>query len=46
LRNETLWVQVVAEVLGRNSGVNLEAFVEERRRLHSLAEVKRLADSS
>lgn len=37
LRNETAWVQVVAEVMGRNSGIDLEAFVEERRRRLQIA---------
>jgi hypothetical protein len=32
LRNECVWVQVVGEVLGRNSGISLEQYVEERQR--------------
>jgi len=39
-RNEAAWVQVVAEVLGKNSGVNLEFFVAERKRLSNIAELK------
>jgi len=40
MRNETAWVQVVAEVLGKNSGIDLEHFVEERRRQLKLQELK------
>jgi len=32
-RNENIWVQVVAEVLGKNAGVDLEAFVKARQKL-------------
>lgn len=32
-RNENVWVQVVAEVLGKNSGIDLEAFVQRRKEL-------------
>lgn len=35
-RNENTWVQVVAEILGKNSGVDLTAFVKERQRLQNI----------
>ena len=40
LRNETIWVQVVAEILGKNSGINLEAFVKERQKLINLKQLE------
>lgn len=40
LRNESAWVQVVAEVLGKNSGVDLSAFVHKRQQLLNLAKLK------
>ena len=40
MRNETAWVQVVAEVMGRNSGIDLQAFVEERQRRLRLSSMK------
>ena len=40
LRNESAWVQVVAEVLGKNSGVDLSAFVKERQRLLNVAKLR------
>lgn len=40
LRNETTWVQVVAEVLGKNSGVDLEAFVKERQRIMNVKQLE------
>lgn len=39
-RNESVWIQVVAEVLGKNSGVNLEEFVKERQRLQNIDYLK------
>lgn len=39
-RNETVWVQVVAEVLGKSTGIDLERFVEERKRLQRISDVK------
>jgi len=30
LRNETVWVQAIAEVIGRNVGINIGDFVEAR----------------
>jgi len=42
LRNEAVWVQVVAEVLGKNSGVDLSAFVEERIRLQNIETIKQI----
>lgn len=41
LRNETVWTQVVAEVLGKNSGVDLAKFVEERQRLQNIKQLER-----
>ena len=41
-RDETVWVQVIAEVLGKNSGVNLESFVKERQRKMRVNELKEL----
>ena len=39
LRNETVWVQAVAEVIGKNiKGINLEAFVDQRRQLNNIKE--------
>lgn len=40
LRNESAWVQVVAEVLGKNSGVDLSAFVQKRQQLLNLAKLR------
>lgn len=40
LRNETVWTQVVAEILGKNSGVNLAKFVEERQRLQNIKQLE------
>ena len=40
LRNETVWVQVVANVLGKNSGIDLEHFVSERKRQLNILDVK------
>lgn len=40
LRNETVWVEVVANVLGKNSGINLEGFVNERKRLLNIENIK------
>ncbi len=40
LRNETVWTQVVAEVLGKNSGVDLAGFVEERQRLMNVKQLE------
>ena len=39
-RNENVWVQVVAKVLGKNSGIDLGAFVEERQRLQNIEKLK------
>ncbi len=39
-RDENTWVQVVAEVLGKNSGIDLGAFVEERQRLQTIEKLK------
>lgn len=40
LRNETVWIQVVANVIGKNTGIDLEQFVEERQRLQNVAGLK------
>jgi len=42
LRNETVWTQVVAEVLGKNSGVDLAGFVAERQKLSNINQLERL----
>jgi len=39
LRNESLWVQVVANVIGKNTGINLDQFVQERQRLQNVAKL-------
>jgi len=39
-RDESTWVQVVAEVLGKNSGVDLGAFVKERQRLQNIEKLE------
>ena len=39
-RNENIWVQVVAEILGKNSGVDLSAFVNERQKLQNVGKLK------
>ena len=46
MRNEAAWVQVVAEVIGKNTGIRLEEFVEERRRQMKVAELKQLKEKS
>jgi len=39
-RNENMWVQVVAEVLGKNSGIDLSSFVKERQRLQNMEKLQ------
>ena len=39
-RNENVWVQVVAEVLGKNVGIDLGAFVAERQRLQNIEKLE------
>ena len=39
-RDENVWVQVVAEVLGKNSGVDLNMFVKERQRLQNIEKLE------
>ena len=39
-RNENVWVQVVAKVLGKNSGIDLEAFVEKRQQLQEIERIR------
>jgi hypothetical protein len=41
LRNETVWTEVVAHVIGRNIGVDLTKFVEERQRQIRVMELKK-----
>ena len=44
MRNETIWVQAVAEVLGKSSGIDLGKFVESRQRMlqiESLEEIEK-----
>lgn len=45
VRNETVWVQVVAEVLGKNSGIDLQGFVQQRQRLQKVVELKKISES-
>jgi hypothetical protein len=40
LRNETIWTEVVAQVIGRNIGIDLQRFVEERQRLQRVKALK------
>jgi hypothetical protein len=42
LRNETVWVQVVAEVIGKSTGVDLERFVEARKLLDRKIDTKNI----
>ena len=39
-RNENVWVQVVAEVMGKTSGIDLTAFVKERQRLQNMEKLQ------
>lgn len=41
LRNETIWTEVVAHVIGRNIGIDLTKFVEERQRQLRVIELKK-----
>jgi hypothetical protein len=40
MMNENVWVQVVAEVMGKATGINLEQFVNERQRLMHIENIK------
>lgn len=40
-RNEAVWVQVFAELIGKNLGVDLGKFVEERERLVKIQNIKK-----
>ena len=40
LRNETVWTEVVASVIGKNIGIDLQKFVEERQRLNNVLRLK------
>lgn len=40
LRNETVWTEVVAHVIGKNIGIDLQQFVEERQRLNRTLQLK------
>lgn len=44
IRNETVWTQVVAEIMGKNAGINLEAFVEKRQQLQKRLCLKQLGE--
>ena len=44
-RDENIWVQVVAETIGKNiSGVDLTSFVKERQRLQNVEKLKEIAE--
>jgi hypothetical protein len=43
LRDETIWVQVIAEILGRSVGIDLEVFVKEREKLQNIQKIKELS---
>jgi len=43
-RNENIWVQVVAQVIGKNTGIDLTAFVEERQRLQKIDNLKKIGE--
>jgi len=43
-RNENIWVQVVAQVIGKNTGIDLAAFVEERQRLQKIDHLKKIGE--
>jgi hypothetical protein len=40
LRNETVWTEVVAHVIGKNIGIDLQQFVEERQRINKVLQLK------
>lgn len=40
LRNETVWTEVVATVIGKNVGIDLQKFVEERQRMNRVLQLK------
>lgn len=44
LRNESVWVQVFAEIIGKNSGLDLEQFVEERQKVVNICNMKNLIE--
>lgn len=44
-RNENVWVQVVAEVLGKNSGIDLSRFVKERQILENVEKIKQIEET-
>ena len=43
-RDENIWVQVVAETIGKNIGVDLTSFVKERQRLQNIEKLKEIAE--
>ena len=43
VRNEIQWTEVVANVVGRNLGLDLEKFVEERKRLIEVKKIRELS---
>lgn len=38
-RNETVWVQAVAELIGKNTGLNIQAFIDERNRMQRIKNI-------
>jgi hypothetical protein len=38
MRNEVIWVEAVASIIGKNTGLDLERFVEERQRIQRIKE--------
>jgi len=39
-RNESVWVQAFAEVIGKNMGINLQEFVDNRNRAQRIADLQ------
>jgi len=46
IRNEIVWTEVVANVVGKNLGLDLEKFVQERQRLVRVQKIKEVTGSS
>lgn len=44
-RNETVWVQAVAELIGKNTGLNLQAYIDERERLQRMKNIAGCEDT-
>jgi len=45
IRNEIQWTEVVANVVGKNLGLDLEKFVSERQRLIEVNKIRQIAAS-